>query len=173
MRPPPSAPPGPEGALMPDPGPRGVAAAAAAPLPTFLGDHRATILAGSVPSGRSLWSTPQDSFSAGPPRLYPPFPVSTDEKGAGNTGIRQRLCSAKELGGKAPLQMPVREVQQTALSSGCRWTLPPASCSLLLPTIFFYGYMKLAETHSTIPRGATRYDQTNGNYFPNLWPNMG
>ena len=35
MRPPPSAPPGPEAALMPDPGPGEVPAAAAAPLPAL------------------------------------------------------------------------------------------------------------------------------------------
>ena len=49
------APPGPEGALMPDPRPGEVPAAAATPVPTFLGFPRAEILVGSSPSGRSLW----------------------------------------------------------------------------------------------------------------------
>ena len=35
------------------------------------------------------------------------------------------------------------------------WALPSALRSLLLPAIFLYGYIKLAETHSTILRGAT------------------
>ena len=58
----PSAPLGPEGALMPNLGPGEVPAAATAPLPTFLRDQRAAILAGSSPSGRSLWSTPPGFF---------------------------------------------------------------------------------------------------------------
>ena len=36
--------------------------------------------------------------------------------------------------------------------------LPSAPCSLVSPAIFLYGYIKLAETHSTVLRGATRYD---------------
>ena len=40
----------------------------------------------------------QDSASAGPPRLYPHLPVSTDGKGEENTAISQRLRSAKEQG---------------------------------------------------------------------------
>ena len=55
---------------------------------------------------------PQDSTSAGSPRLYPPLPVSTDGKGKENTGIRQGLCSTKEQGERTPLQIPLKELQQ-------------------------------------------------------------
>ena len=36
-----------------------------------------------------------------------------------------------------------------------RGALPSAPCSLLLPAIFLYGYIKLAEIHSIVPGGAT------------------
>ena len=36
--------------------------------------------------------------------------------------------------------------------------LPSAPCSLLLPAIFLYRYIKLAETPSTILGGATSHD---------------
>ena len=49
------------------------------------------------------------------PKLYPPLPVSTSKQGEGDFGIKQRLCSAREPEGKAPLQMPLREVQQPAM----------------------------------------------------------
>ena len=35
------------------------------------------------------------------------------------------------------------------------WALTSAPCSLLLPAIFLYGYIKLAEIHSIVPGGAT------------------
>ena len=66
MRPPPSAPPGPEAALMPDPGPGEVPAAAAAPPPALLEvrGHRAATSAGSDPGGRCLWPTLPGSGSS-------------------------------------------------------------------------------------------------------------
>ena len=51
-----------------------------------------------------------------------------------------------------------------ASSSGCMWALPPTPCGLLLPTIFLYGYIKLAERYSTILRGATSHDGANADY---------
>ena len=36
--------------------------------------------------------------------------------------------------------------------------LPSGPCSLVLPVIFLYGYIKLADTHSTILEGATSHD---------------
>ena len=98
---------------------------------------------------------PQDSTSAGPPRLYPPLPVSTDGKGEENTAIRQRLHSAKEQGERTPLQMPVRGYN--SLQFRMHGALPSASYSLLLPAIFLYGYIKLAETRSTLLGGATSH----------------
>ena len=62
---------------------------------------------------------PQNSTSARPPRLYPPLPVNTDGKGEENTGIRQRLRSAKEQEERTPLQMPIRELQQPPVQEAC------------------------------------------------------
>ena len=62
---------------------------------------------------------PQNSASAGPPRLYPPLPVSTDLKEEENVVIRQRLCSAKEQGERTPLQMPLRELLQPPVQDTC------------------------------------------------------
>ena len=81
MRLPPSAPPGLEATLMPDPGPGEVPAAAAAPppaLPEFVEPPfwQAPILVAGA-SGQPF----QDPAPAKPPKLYPPLAVSTDRKG--------------------------------------------------------------------------------------------
>ena len=86
--------------------------------------------------------------------MYPPLPVSTDGKGDENTGIRQRLRTAKEQRKRTPLQMPLRELQQPPGQDACGHYHPPPR-SLLLPAIFLYRYIKLAETHSTVLGGAT------------------
>ena len=71
---------------------------------------------------------PQNSTSAGPPRLYPPLLVSTDGKGGENTGIRQRLRSAREQGERTPLQMPLRELQQPPVQDvGGHHNQPPVA----------------------------------------------
>ena len=94
--------------------------------------------------------------------------MSTDGKGEENTGIRQRLHSAKEQGERTPLQMPLRELQQPPVEDV--WGITISPCSLLLPAIFLYGYIKLAETHSTVFGGATSHDQANGDYCSNPPP---
>ena len=94
---PPSAPPGPEAALMPDPGPGEVPAAAAAPLPALPEilelPFQQTLISAMKTSGQH----PHDSTSARLPRLYPPLPVSTDGKREENTGrmwaLPPALCS--------------------------------------------------------------------------------
>ena len=109
---PPSAPPGPEAALTPDPGPGEVPAAATTlppPLPEFV---ELPFRQAPIPAMETSDQCPQNSTSAGPSRLYPPLPVSTDGKGDENTAIRQRLHSAEEQGERTPLQMPLRELQQ-------------------------------------------------------------
>ena len=78
---PPSAPPRPEAALMPDPGPGEVPAAAAAlppALPEFVEPRfgQAPILVTEA-SGQHF----QDPASAEPPKLYLPLLVSTDKRG--------------------------------------------------------------------------------------------
>ena len=71
---------------------------------------------------------PQNSISAGPPRSYPPLSVSTDGKGEENTGIRQRLHSAKEQGERTPLQTPLRELQQPPVQDACgHYHQPPVA----------------------------------------------
>ena len=150
---PPSAPPGTEAALMPDPGP-GEAPAAATALPPALPEFVEPLFwRAPIPAMETSGQCPQNSTSAEPCRLYPPLLVSTDGKGEENTAIRQRLLPAKEQGERTPLQMPLRELQQPPVQA-----LPSAPCSLVLPAISVYGYIKLAETHSTVFRGATSHD---------------
>ena len=93
---PPGAPPGPEAALLPNPGPGEVAAAATALPPALLEFVESPFRQAPIPAMETSGQRPQDSTSAGSPRLYPPLVVSTDRKGEENTGIRQRLHSAKE-----------------------------------------------------------------------------
>ena len=107
MCPPPSAPPGPEATLMPDPGP-GEVPAAATSLPPALPEFIEPPFV-ELPAMETSDQCRQNSTSAGPSRLYPPLPVSTDLKEEENVVIRQRLCSAKEQGERTPLQMPLRE----------------------------------------------------------------
>ena len=77
---PPSAPPGTEAALMPDPGP-GEAPAAATALPPALPEFVEPLFwRAPIPAMETSGQCPQNSTSAGPPRLYPPLPVGTDGK---------------------------------------------------------------------------------------------
>ena len=100
---PPSAPPGLEVTLMPDPGP-GEAPAAASALPPALPEFIEPLSQQApIPAMETSGQCPQNSASAGPPRLYPPPLVSTDGKGEENAVIRQRLRSAKEQGERIPL----------------------------------------------------------------------
>ena len=69
-----SAPPGPEAALMPNAGPGGVSAAAAAPLPALPEIIEPPFQQAPIPAMETSGQHPQDSTSAGPPRVYPPFP---------------------------------------------------------------------------------------------------
>ncbi|OWK03663.1 hypothetical protein Celaphus_00013891, partial [Cervus elaphus hippelaphus] len=70
---PPSAPLGPEAALMPDPGPGEVPAAATALPPALLEIVEPPFLQAPIPAMETSDQCPQDSTSAGPPRLYPPL----------------------------------------------------------------------------------------------------
>ena len=81
-----------------------------------------------IPLMETSGQRPQNSTSAGSPRLNPPLPVSTDGKGEENTGIRQRLCSAKEQGERTPLQMRLRELQQPPVQDSCgHYHQPPVA----------------------------------------------
>ena len=160
IRLPPSAPLGPEDASMPDPGPGEVPVAAAASLPALLEFVEPPFQQAPIPAMETSGQRPQNSTSAGPPRLYPPLPVSTDGKGEEDTAMRQRLCSAKEQGGRTPLQMSLREVQQPLGQDTCGHyhPHPHPHWGLLFPANFLYRYIKLAETCSTILGGATSHD---------------
>ena len=83
---PPSAPPGPEAALMPDPGPGEVLAAAAALPPALPEFVEPPFWQAPIPAMETSGQSPQNSTSAGPPRLYPSLQVSTDGKGEENNG---------------------------------------------------------------------------------------
>ena len=125
MRLPPSAPPGLEAASMPDPGPGEVPAAATAPPPALPEIIEPPFRQAPIPAMETSGQCPQNSTSAGPPRLYPPLPMSTDGKGEENTAIRQRLRSTKEQGERTPLQMPLREVQQPPVQDAWGTTISP------------------------------------------------
>ena len=141
---------------MPDPGP-GEAPAAATALPPALPEIvEPPFQQAPIPAMETSGQWPQNSTSAGPPRLYPPLSV----------------CALPRNRGTNPtIDAPQRAT--TASGSGRLWALPSAPCSLLLPAIFLYGYIKLAETHSIILRGATSHDDANGDYFSNPPPYMG
>ena len=147
---PPSAPPGPEAALMPNPGPGEVPAAATALPPALPEFIEPPFRQAPIPAIETSGQRPPNSTSAEPPRLYPPLPVSTDGKGEENTAIRQKLCSAKEQGDayRCPSE------SYNSLQFRTHGALPSAPCSLLLPAIFLYRYIKLAETHSTVAWGS-------------------
>ena len=99
---PPSAPPGLEAALLPGEVP---AAATGLPLalPEFIEPPFRQV---PIPAMDTSGQCPQNSTSAGPPRLYPPLPMSTDRKGDENTAISQRLCSTKEQGEEPHYRCP-------------------------------------------------------------------
>ena len=109
---PPSAPPGPEAALMPHPGPGEVPAAAAAPPPalpevTEPAFGQAPILVTEA-SGQHF----QDPAPTELPKLYPPLPVSTDKKGRETLELSRKLRSAREPEG-------TKENRQEAYSPSC------------------------------------------------------
>ena len=122
---PPSVPPGPEAALLPNPGPGEVPAGATALPPALPEFIELPFQQAPIPAMETSGQCPQNSTSARPPRLYPPLPVSADGKGEENTAIRQRLHSAKEQGERTPLQMPLRELQQPPVQDAWGTTISP------------------------------------------------
>ena len=78
---PPSAPPGLEPALMPKPWPGEFPAAATALAPALPEFIEPPFWQAPIPAMETSGQCPQNSTSAGPPRLYHPLPVSTDGKG--------------------------------------------------------------------------------------------
>ena len=78
---PPSAPPGLEAALMPDPGPGEVSATATARPPALPEFVEPLFGQAPIPVTEASGQHFQDPDPAEPPKLYPPLPVSTDKKG--------------------------------------------------------------------------------------------
>ena len=76
-----SAPPGPEAALMPDPGPGEVPAAATPIPPALLEFVELPFWWTPIPVTEASGQHFQDLAPAEPPKLYPPLLVSIDEKG--------------------------------------------------------------------------------------------
>ena len=150
-----SAPPGPEAALMPHPGPGEVPAAATALPPALPEFIEPPFRQAPIPAMETSGQCPQNSTSAGPPRLYPPLPMSIDGKGEENTAIRG--CALPRNRGKEPHYRCLSE-SYNSLQFRMHGTILSAPCSLLLPAIFLYGYVKLAETRSTVFGGATNHD---------------
>ena len=66
---------------MPDPGPGEVPAAAAAPPPALPEVIELPPRQALIPVVEASGQHFQDPAPAKPPKLYPPFPVSTDKKG--------------------------------------------------------------------------------------------
>ncbi|KAM9682178.1 uncharacterized protein ACBT57_001870 isoform 2-T2 [Dama dama] len=76
-----SASPGPEAALMPDPGPGEVSATAATPPPAFPEFKEPLFGQAPIPVTEASGQHFQDPAPTEPPKLYPPLPVSTDKRG--------------------------------------------------------------------------------------------
>ena len=125
---------------MPDPGPGEVPAAATAPPPALSEVIEPPPRQAPIPVAEASGQHFQDPAPAEPPKLYPPLPVSTDRKGKGDARIKQRLCSAKEPEERAPLQMPLRELQQPPVQG--------ADGHYHQPPIAYYYQIKLMETFS-------------------------
>ena len=98
---PPSAPPGPEATLLPHPGPGEVPAAATALPPALPEFVEPPFWQAPIPAVETSGQCPQNSTSAGPPRLYPPLPVSTDGRGK-KTQQLDRGCTPPRNRGKEP-----------------------------------------------------------------------
>ena len=78
---PPSAPPGREATLLPNPGPGEVPEAATALPSALLEFVELPFWQAPIPAVETSGQCPQNSTSAGPPRLDAPLLVSTDGKG--------------------------------------------------------------------------------------------
>ncbi|OWK00520.1 hypothetical protein Celaphus_00019461 [Cervus elaphus hippelaphus] len=166
---PPSAPPGPETILMPDPGPGEVPAAATA-LPQFverlcrqapipaMETSAATALTefveppcrqAPIPAMETSGQRPQNSTSARPPRLYPPLPT-------------EAVIQQGTRGKNPTTDTPQRHTIASSSGSMGHYHQPPVS--VLLPAVFLYGCNKLAETWSTVlgePQVMIRVMETN------------
>ena len=125
---PPRAPPGPEAALLPNPGPGEVAAAATALPPALPEFVEPPFRQAPIPAVETSGQCPQNSTSAGPPRLYPPLPVSTDGKGE-ETQQLDRGCTPPRNRGKEPLyRCPSESYNSLQFRTHGHYHQPPVAC---------------------------------------------
>ena len=108
---PPSASPGLEATLMPDPGPGEVSATATAPPPAFPEFAELQFGQAPIPVTEASGQHFQVPAPSKPPKLYPPLPVSTDKKRRETLEL-SRLRSARESEG-------TRENRQETYSASC------------------------------------------------------
>ena len=138
---------------MPNPRPGEVPAVAAAPIPTVLEIIEPLFQQAPILAMETSGQRPQDSSSAGPPRLYPPLPVSTDGKRKENTGIRQRLHSTNGEGNGTPLQYSCLE---NPMVGGAWWAAvhgvakSQARLNDFTFTFHFHALEKEMATHSSV-----------------------
>ena len=168
---PPRAPPGPGDALMPHPGLGEVPAGAAALPPTLPEFVEPPSWQAPIPAMETLVSAPRI-----PPQLDFLDCIHLSwwallERGKKTQQLDRGCSPPRNTGKETPLQMALRELEQPPVQDVWGTTISP--CSLLLPAIFLYGYIKLAETRSTILGGAKGHDEANGDYFSNLPPYVG
>ena len=125
-----SAAPGPEAALMPDPGPGEVPAATTA-LPEFVAplSQQAPIAAMETSDQR-----PQNSTSAGPPRLYPPLPVSTDGKGEKNIALDRGCAPPRSTGKESHYRCPSETYNSFQFKT--HEALPSVPCEAIITSRF-------------------------------------
>ena len=129
---PPSAPPGPEAALLPNPGPGEAPAAATALTPALPESVELPFQQAPMPAMETSGQCPQNSTSAGPPRLYPPLPVSTDGRGKNpTTDAPQRATTASSSGRLGHYHQPPVAYYYQPFSStdilNCQRHAPPNS----------------------------------------------
>ena len=150
---PPGAPPGPEATLMPNTRPGEVPAAAIALPPTLPEFIEPQFWQAPIPAMETSGRCPQNPTSGGLPRLYPRILMGRGKK----TQQLDRGCIPPRNNWKEPHYRCPSE-SYNSLQFRIHGGVPSAPRSLLLPAIFLYVYIKLAETCSTILGGATSHD---------------
>ena len=142
-----SAAPGPEAALTADPGPGEVLVLLPA-VPEFVElPFRQT----PIPAMETSGQRPQNSTSAGPPRLYPPLLLNTDGKGEENTALDRGCAPLRSMGKESQYRCPSETYN--SLQFRTHEALPSVPCEPIITSRFLYGCIKLAETWSTLLGG--------------------
>ena len=133
-----SAAPGPEAALTADPGPGEVLAATTA-LPECVAPPCRQAL---IPAMETSDQRPQNSTSAGPPRLYPPLLLNTGGKGEENTALDRGCAPLRSTGKESHYRCPSETYN--SLQFRTHEALPSVPCEPIITSCFLYGCIKLA-----------------------------